>query len=68
MVLNMVKEESSNRWMLYIGIFFMASGIGLPVGIIMVIMYFYNDLKMTFGLKSPFAVDEYDNDVIRNNR
>ena len=33
-----------SNWFLYIGIFLVCSGIGTPLGIIMLVLYFWNDL------------------------
>ena len=33
-----------SNWYLYIGIFLVCSGIGTPLGIIMLVLYFWNDL------------------------
>ena len=35
-------------WYLYIGIFLVCSGIGTPLGIIMLVLYFWNDLGNKF--------------------
>ena len=35
-------------WFLYIGIFLVCSGIGTPLGIIMLVLYFWNDLGNKF--------------------
>ena len=40
-----------SNWFLYIGIFLVCSGIGTPLGIIMLVLYFWNDLgnKLKFS-------------------
>ena len=40
-----------SNWYLYIGIFLVCSGIGTPLGIIMLVLYFWNDL----GKKLKFS-------------
>ena len=40
-----------SNWFLYIGIFLVCSGIGTPLGIIMLVLYFWNDL----GKKLKFS-------------
>ena len=40
-----------SNWFLYIGIFLGCSGIGTPLGIIMLVLYFWNDL----GKKLKFS-------------
>ena len=37
-----------SNWYLYIGIFLVCSGIGTPLGIIMLVLYFWNDLGNKF--------------------
>ena len=37
-----------SNWFLYIGIFLVCSGIGTPLGIIMLVLYFWNDLGNKF--------------------
>ena len=37
-----------SNWFLYIGIFLVCSGIGTPLGIIMLVLYFWNDLRNKF--------------------
>jgi len=37
-----------SNWYLYIGIFLVCSGIGTPLGIIMLVLYFWNDLRNKF--------------------
>ena len=37
-----------SNWFLYIGIFLVCSGIGTPLGIIMLVLYFWNDLVNKF--------------------
>ena len=37
-----------SNWVLYIGIFLVCSGIGTPLGIIMLVLYFWNDLGNKF--------------------
>ena len=37
-----------SNWFLYIGIFLVCSGIGTPHGIIMLVLYFWNDLGNKF--------------------
>ena len=37
-----------SNWFLYIGIFLVCSGIGTPLGIIMLVLYFWNDLGKKF--------------------
>ena len=37
-----------SNWYLYIGIFLICSGIGTPLGIIMLVLYFWNDLGNKF--------------------
>ena len=36
-----------NKFWLYFGIFLACTGIGTTVGIILIIIYFWNDIKMT---------------------
>ena len=40
-----------SNWFLYIGIFLVCSGFGTPLGIIMLVLYFWNDL----GKKLKFS-------------
>ena len=40
-----------SNWFLYIGILLVCSGIGTPLGIIMLVLYFWNDL----GKKLKFS-------------
>ena len=37
-----------SNWYLYVGIFLVCSGIGTPLGIIMLALYFWNDLGNKF--------------------
>ena len=37
-----------SNWYLYVGIFLVCSGIGTPLGIIMLVLYFWNDLGNKF--------------------
>jgi len=37
-----------NRWWLYIGIFLVCSGLGTAVGIVILIIYFYDDIRKHF--------------------
>ena len=37
-----------SNWFLYIGIFLVCSGIGTPLGIIMLVLYFWNNLGNKF--------------------
>ena len=37
-----------SNWYLYLGIFLVCSGIGTPLGIIMLVLYFWNDLGNKF--------------------
>ena len=37
-----------SNWFLYSGIFLVCSGIGTPLGIIMLVLYFWNDLRNKF--------------------
>ena len=37
-----------SNWYLYIGIFLVCSGSGTPLGIIMLVLYFWNDLGNKF--------------------
>jgi hypothetical protein len=37
-----------SNWYLYIGIFLVCSGIGTPLGIIMLVLYFWNNLGNKF--------------------
>ena len=39
-----------SNWFLYIGIFLVCSGIGTAFGIIMLVLYFWNDLGKKFKL------------------
>ena len=35
----------ASRWWLFIGIFMVCSGIGTPAGIIILVIYFYDDIR-----------------------
>ena len=37
-----------SNWYLYVGIFLVCSGIGTPLGIIMLVLYFWNNLGNKF--------------------
>ncbi len=38
----------ASRWWLFIGIFLVCTGFGTPVGIIMLVIYFYDDIRKNF--------------------
>lgn len=38
----------ASRWWLFIGIFMICSGIGMPAGIIILVIYFYEDIRKNF--------------------
>ena len=38
----------ASKWWLYIGIFLVCTGFGTPVGIIMIVIYFYDDIRKNF--------------------
>ena len=50
-----------SNWYLYIGIFLVCSGIGTPLGIIMLVLYFWNDL----GKKLKFS--QYNDNTYNDN-
>ena len=35
----------ASRWWLFIGVFLICSGIGTPAGIIILVIYFYDDIR-----------------------
>ena len=38
----------ASRWWLFIGCFLICSGIGTPLGIIILVIYFYDDIRKHF--------------------
>ena len=38
----------ASRWWLFIGVFLICSGIGTPAGIIILVIYFYEDIRKHF--------------------
>mgnify|MGYP006088635543 FL=1 len=38
----------ASRWWLFIGVFLICSGIGTPAGIILLVIYFYDDIRKQF--------------------
>ena len=38
----------ASKWWLYIGIFLVCTGFGTAVGIIMIVIYFYDDIRKNF--------------------
>ena len=38
----------ASKWWLYIGIFVGCTGVGTPVGMIMIVIYFYDDIRKNF--------------------
>ena len=38
----------ASRWWLFIGVFMICSGIGTPAGIIILVIYFYEDIRKHF--------------------
>ena len=50
-----------SNWFLYIGIFLVCSGIGTPLGIIMLVLYFWNDLG------NKFKFSQYDDNTYNIN-
>ena len=50
-----------SNWFLYIGIFLVCSGIGTPLGIIMLVLYFWNDLgkKLKFSQYNDYTFNIY---------
>ena len=49
----------SPNWMLYLGIFFACTGFLLPVGAVMIALWFYNDYTSKFVKRVDYDKNEY---------
>ena len=48
-----------NFW-LYVGIFLVCSGIGTAAGIVILALYFWQDIRNAIDAKNPYTVHFYD--------
>ena len=56
----------ASRWWLFIGCFLICSGIGTPAGIIILVIYFYEDIRKHFRF-SQYNDNTYNNTYNVNN-
>ena len=59
-------QQMSPNWMLYLGIFFACTGFLLPVGAVMIALWFYNDYTSKYMKQvGDFNKNQYSPDTIQ---